>query len=381
MTVKENSNKIYFPHLDVIRFVAAFMIVILHSFEYYTGMMGKMGFLTNNNYTTYTKTGEVIVHFIESFGIAVDIFFLLSGFLITYILIEEKKRFNKINIKNFMIRRSLRIWPLYFLLIAIAPFLVNWLEDPDPDYIYNLFFLNNFHAIDTKEWTFPFAHFWSICIEEHFYLVWPFVIAFIPLKKLGYAFFLILLSSIGYRLYVSFTMPDPTYVLFFNSFCRIDVLVIGSIGALFYSKKPFTFKLNIFVRLALFLLLIIMLSYDLFSSFNPHFLAGFKKYFPISIIAVLLLDYNFNPTLKFRLPEKSVFHYLGKISYGIYMYSNILLAIIVKEIMKNYETTNMYIYFGLVVLLSILIPIISYELFEKVFLRWSNKFKMMRTAR
>ena len=50
MTVKENSNKIYFPHLDVIRFVAAFMIVILHSFEYYTGMMGKMGFLTNNNY-------------------------------------------------------------------------------------------------------------------------------------------------------------------------------------------------------------------------------------------------------------------------------------------------------------------------------------------
>jgi len=142
MSTIQSSSKIYFPHLDVIRFIAAFMIVILHSFECYTGWFGKIGFLTNGDNKTYSKTGEIIVHFIHTFGIAVDVFFLLSGFLITYILIEEKKRNNKINIKNFMIRRSLRIWPLYFALIIITPFLVNWLESPKPDYLYNLFFLN-----------------------------------------------------------------------------------------------------------------------------------------------------------------------------------------------------------------------------------------------
>jgi len=158
------SKKIYFQHLDVIRFIAAFMVVILHSHEAWSIWFWKDG-------SPIEASVPFIDKLLKNLGFGVDIFFLISGFLITYILLEEKKRTNKINIFKFMMRRSLRIWPLYFLIIAIAPFLVSWLGKPSPEYWYNIFFINNFRTIETTWWVYPFPHFWSICIEEHFYLV------------------------------------------------------------------------------------------------------------------------------------------------------------------------------------------------------------------
>lgn len=377
----KNTNRVYFEHLDVIRFVAAFMIIILHSYESWVGWYGQVGFLSGGTYKELTTFGKYADIFFRNMGIGVDIFFLISGFLITYILIEEKKRFSEINIKKFMIRRTLRIWPLYFLIIAFAPFLISWLDKPSPNYIPNILFVNNFATIRSEEWTYPFAHFWTICIEEHFYLVWPFLIAFVPNKRLIPVFVSIITFSIFFRLLSPSVVQDPWYVLYLHTLSRIDVLVIGSIGAYYYSEKPFKFKLNRLIRYILIVILFISLSIEPVDQWATYFMVGFKKYFYIGIISVLLLDYNFSSNFKHFLPKKSVIHYLGKVSYGIYMYSNIIILIVIKKFMWIFESRNMYLYFFLIVSLSIIVPIISYELIEKHILKINKRFRRIKTDR
>lgn len=377
----KNTNRIYFEHLDVIRFVAAFMIIILHSYASWVAWYGQMGFLSGGTYQELTSFGKYVDIFLRNMGIGVDIFFLISGFLITYILIEEKKRFGKINIKDFMIRRSLRIWPLYFFLIAITPFLVSWLDTPSPDYVPNILFLNNFQTIKTHLWTYPFGHFWSICIEEHFYLVWPFIIAFVPNKRLMPVFIFFIVFSILFRLYSAITLDDTWHVLYLNTLSRMDVLVIGAVGAYYYSLKAFNFRLNRWVRYALIFLLILALSIEPVELWTNYFQASFKKFFTISIFSVLLLDYNFNSNFKHILPGKNIFRYLGKISYGIYMYSNIIILVVIKKFMWTFNSSNIWFYIFLIVSLSIIIPIISYELVEKHILKINKRFKRVKTYR
>ncbi len=381
MSQTKGSGRIYFPYLDVIRFVAAFMIIIYHSYEAWRGWFGEVGFLSGDTYTTLTGFGKLVNRFLGNFEIGVDIFFLLSGFLITYILLMEKERYGKINIKNFLIRRTLRIWPLYFMLIAVAPFLVSWLNEDAPNYLANALFVSNFHTINTGKWMYPFAHFWSICIEEHFYLVWPFIIAFFPRKHLLKLFFALVLVSIGFRIYASMSMEHPWFAIYLHTLSRMDVLVIGSAGALFYAAKPFTINLSRVYRYGLMALLIAALALEPVVRWDTVFLAGFKKFFYTGVIAVLLLDYNFNPKFKHILPHNSIFHYFGKISYGIYMYGNIILLIIIKKMMIKWEIDNMFIYMGLVVGLSLLIPAISYELFEKPILKLKRRFSVIKTRK
>ena len=374
-------DKIYFEHLDVVRFIAAFMIIILHSYEAWCGWYGEVGILSGGTYKELTTQGKFFDQFIRNLGVGVDIFFLISGFLITYILIEEKKRYKTIQIKNFIIRRTLRIWPLYLFIIGITPFLVSWLDSETPDYLANIFFIGNFEIIDSKTWTYPFAHFWSICIEEHFYLIWPFIILLVPNKKLLASFGILIFLSISFRLWTSYSMEHPWYTLFLHTLSRIDVLVIGAIGAYFYSKKPFIVKLNRTTRILLLCVLIISLAIEPIVLWDTPFLAGFKKFFFIGIIAILLLDYNFNPKFKHFLKKKSIIHYLGKVSYGIYMYGNILLLIIIKKIMWEFQINNMWVFFLIVTCLSLIIPILSYELFEKQILKLNKRFRVIKTER
>ena len=381
MTNISNKDKIYFQHLDVVRFLAAFMIVILHAYEAWNGWFGHLPLLSSNNTKEFSTIGVYIDLFIRNLGIGVDIFFVISGFLITYILLEEKKRFGRISIFKFMVRRSLRIWPLYFFIIALAPFLVAWVNKNPPDYLYNLLFLNNFNGIQTQRWTYPFGHFWSICVEEHFYIVWPFIIALIPKKRLLPTFYLLIFGSILFRIWTLHTSDHVWYELFLHTISRVDVIIIGAIGAYYYSEKKFEFKLSRNLRVLLLVVLVLALSIESVALWNTAFLAGFKKYFYVIIFSVLLLDFNLNTNYKHLIPNKSIFHYLGKVSYGIYMYSNVLLLIVIKKIMWVYEIKSAFAFFAIIFTLSIVIPIISYELFEKHILKLNKFFRVIKTER
>src|SRR5690349_20307522 len=102
-------NKIYFKNLDSIRFIAAMMVFLQH------------GISLSYRYLPIKNTvWEKLLNTISNGGTGVSIFFVLSGFLITYLLISEHELKTKISLKNFYIRRVLRIWPLYFLVVFFS---------------------------------------------------------------------------------------------------------------------------------------------------------------------------------------------------------------------------------------------------------------------
>ena len=227
-----NKKPLHFVQLDTLRFVAAMMIIFLHAFEGWNAdwPFGKFWRLATPDGKDWTWFGAHLHAFIGNFGFGVDVFFLISGFLITYLLLRERSQKGKINFLQFFMRRILRIWPLYFFVIgviAIAPLFVNLLDAPRPEFAPVIFFYNNFHTIwreahGLEPWVFPFSHFWSICIEEHFYLVWPFLVALIPTRKLPVALCAIIAFSIGYRAYAFYFSPEghAWFPLYMHTFAR-----------------------------------------------------------------------------------------------------------------------------------------------------------------
>lgn len=371
---------VYFMNLDIFRFIAAFMIVMLHGFEGWHGWFGYPGFMTAGDYKTLTKPAEFLNRAISNLGFGVDMFFLISGFLITFLLIKEYEESGGINLKKFYMRRILRIWPLYYFVIIIAPLIVHWLgETTTPNYLMTALFLNNFETIKTEQWIYPFSHFWSICIEEHFYLFWPLFIKFLPKKRLPEFFCSVLFLSILFRSYVFMTNPYPWMPLFLNTLSRCDVLAIGSLIGYLHYYKPLQIKVPFSVRMTLYLIFFLCFFIDPMNAWDTFFLAVFKKYFYVLICGFAMYNYMFNPDARFKIKTNNFFHYLGKVSYGIYIYHNVLILIIIKKILIDYNIHNIYAYILLLIGGSIIIPVISYELIEKPFLKLKRKFEVVRT--
>jgi peptidoglycan/LPS O-acetylase OafA/YrhL len=183
-----SSNKIYFPNLNGIRFFAAFLVIIYHieqmkSIFKLPTLWGGSGLLSK---------------FISIIGPqGVVLFFVLSGFLITYLLITEESRTNSINVRMFYLRRMLRIWPLYFLVVIVSLFVLIhfdlFLWPGNVKHVvheniylilvlYILFFANlvlTFFGV-----IFYASQTWSIGTEEQFYVVWPLVLKYVRKYRL-----------------------------------------------------------------------------------------------------------------------------------------------------------------------------------------------------
>ena len=136
-----------------------------------------------------------------------------------------------------------------------------------------------------------------------------------------------------------------------------------------------------YVRIALYILFVVVYVSEPYNIYDGMFLACFRKYFYVAVIAIGMSNFLLNPDAIVSFKKKNVFHYLGKVSYGVYMYSNILIAIIIEKIIAPYNMVNMYLYFFLNIALTIIISIISYELFEKQFLKLKTRFEVVKTSR
>ncbi len=171
-----NQNRLHFHSLDALRFFAFLKVYLLH-----IPIHGDFPIFS------FIKSGG---------GIGVSFFFVLSGFLITYLLVFEKQKTGKINIKNFLVRRSLRIWPLFYLMVIMVfllPYefkeLIGFHMTPNGyefDWKYSFSFLENYKALlmDAPPKTTPLSVFWSLCIEEHFYIFWLILLSLTPVKHI-----------------------------------------------------------------------------------------------------------------------------------------------------------------------------------------------------
>ncbi|TAE49901.1 MAG: acyltransferase, partial [Bacteroidetes bacterium] len=164
----------------------------------------------------------------------VDIFFVISGFLITGILLEGREKAaahsgSRWQVwRNFFIRRVLRLFPLYYvtllLLVLFNPKAIM------PGLPWHLTYTSNYYIISADKWPGIVSHLWSLAVEEHFYLVWPFLILFLPQKRILPAILTVLAGGVLFRLYL--LMTGGTYIsTYISTPSCADALAMGGLLA------------------------------------------------------------------------------------------------------------------------------------------------------
>ncbi len=165
----------------------------------------------------------------------VDLFFVLSGFLITGILLKTKSKSGYF--RNFIARRALRIFPLYFVTLLVGLFLVPVLlatkvfDLPKSNQLFLWTYTPNFYMAWENSWCFgPFDHFWSLAVEEHFYLLWPIAVYFLSLNALLRVSVAIVLG-VGVIRTITSMWPEWTVAVDVLTIFRCDALCMGAILA------------------------------------------------------------------------------------------------------------------------------------------------------
>ena len=349
-------NRTYFPSLTGLRAIAAFTVLFTHV-ERYRSSLGKT--LLDMPFNSFIG------------GLAVSFFFVLSGFLISYLLLHEKEKTGTIDIGGFLKKRALRIWPLYYAaLIAGYVISIYILKDTSPNLLANGFLLNLFLlpnlAFALNLIPEILIQIWSIGTEEQFYFIWPFLVRKAPVHKLVRIFSGILLAWLLLRGGAHFLGKEYEWVNIFLYRTRIDCMAIGGLGALLllYKDKPGTWMARAYSMVlhpltgwiggVLFCSLLLL---------SKHYDISFYQLYAL-LFGILILRMIHRPS---RLLESAPLKYLGKISYGIYL----LHQFAIYFLCRNFPSlTNGFkdsprgdlVLFALAGLLAVLAASISYAL-------------------
>ncbi|WP_291861832.1 acyltransferase [Marinilabilia sp.] len=376
------SQTIYFPNLNGLRFIAA-LLVIIHHIEQFKAIF---------NLPSYWAGDEFISKFIFIVGgQGVILFFVLSGFLITYLLLAEEEKIKTIKIKKFYLRRILRIWPLYLLIVLFSLFVFPHIDLLNiPDYpievvqsnielkllLYLFFFANLVLAFFG---IIPYAsQTWSIGTEEQFYLLWPVVIRYIKKNRLILMIGIVVLYNF-IRFFLasslSHSIPFHTILREFWAGFKIDSMAIGGFFSVLLFSNPLPFLLNLVRKRFVFniAILFVFISY-IFGIYYPYF----NNILYSGCYAVIILNFATNPNIKISL-ENNLFNSLGKISYGLYMLHPIAIVLTIK-FAKSYELLTNWFLYPASILLTVILANISYYRYEKFFLKFKSKFAIIKSG-
>lgn len=388
--LKTSIAPIHFPWLTEMRFFTAFAVLI-HHIE------------TTRNVMGLGPYPQGVMQVIGPNGVRV--FFVLSGFLITHLLLSEVQRTGTVAIKKFYIRRALRIWPLYYALLAVSFFIPTaffvvkadsqmtlWataqLQDFWPKITLFCCMLPNL-AIFLYQPVAGFAQAWSIGVEEQFYFVWPVLMkrfAKRPLTALlgvlvtKIALFEILLCLLKTR---RITMAADLRVAlghlfnFVNS-CQIEAMVIGGLAAYLFLTKP-QFVQAIVRKKSFVALLAVALCWA-----NSAFFTMPQHLIPVDLIFAAFIVWLTNQTIKPPVALRGVLTYLGKISYGIYMLHPLAIYLSYKIVCSTAIDTTTVAFTVAVwsasIITSMAFAMGSFELYEKRFLKLKSHYAVVASS-
>lgn len=283
----------YYPELDGIRAFAALLIMTFHAVQLGMPVPGPISF---------AQTG-------------VDLFFVLSGFLITSILLVARQH-DWDEVKTFYLRRALRIFPLYYGYLIASVLLGSAIGWPFWVYLQNFWFSGG-HPIAGPN------HFWSLAIEEQFYLVWPFVVLFGPRKHLQALLWTVVGGAAVVRMFFALHGHD----VFSHTLTRADALAAGAILAVWSNRESLQRKARLLMAGAV-VFGVLMVGVGLtarqsgavwFTTVKYDLIEGFY----MCLLGVVLVGRL--PRVNALLRTK-VLRFIGRISYGLYVFHPVVFA-------------------------------------------------------
>lgn len=343
----------YFKQLDALRCISVFIVIFHH-----------LPLFEESNYFTY---------FFKNFT-GVDTFFILSGFLITGILLntKEKKTPIKSALKTFYIRRFFRIFPIYYLSIAFLV-LVNP-SDYSSYAINDILYISNFKMGFDGDFSGITPHFWSLSVEEQFYLFWPLLILLVPFKnqRLLKAILLVfilgiagqfILKALDYRLLGRLTIGAFAYLssgAFLSYAFHHKTGIFKSIVNLW----PYTFAV----------ILLVPIQYMFGLDASPEFTTLLYLFVGVVIVAKFVDGFKFS-IIK-SIFENNVVVYFGKISYGLYLYHFIVIHMLSgmnKFLHTSFPLAGTEGAFAKLIM-TIVVASLSWVMIEKPLIKLKNKF-------
>lgn len=349
----------HFHSFDALRFFAFLKVFLYH--------IPSVGF----GWLAYLMAGGTL---------AVRFFFVLSGFLITYIVLEEKAARGRINFKYFMLRRVLRIWPLYYLIVAFAfctPLILSALSITDspggyqPNFIYTALFLENYVAIvkHGAANVSPIGVIWSICVEEHFYIVWGLALCYLPLRSMSK----LIAGSVALALASRVVFVTHGYGTL-DLLTNLDLFAIGALPAylLIAHREQFEqWLLAVPDWLKRWVPVVAVGAVFI----DPHLHGQLHDVIAPTLLGLLfggLLSSFLCPSETLKISDGNVCTRLGKYTYGLYLFHviviNALAAIFARAHWQSQHLPQGVPFMLLALGLSIAISVVSYRVFERPFL-------------
>lgn len=352
----------HFRNLTGLRFFAALSVLIYHfyGFEVLNGHYG------------------------------VILFFVLSGFLITYLLLEEHDRYGTVSLRQFYMRRILRIWPLYYLSILLSfIFLFTPLGAAmnDGNFFkalpYFLFFIPNVaFALGIGIPTINIL--WSIGAEEQFYFLWPLLLKFFKKRFLVimgfiFVFFIVVPNLLDFATY-HFVFPGSVKLRLISSiiyYLSFNSMATGAILA--YAVKYYQRYLHFIFLKSVQLITYALLIFCWVLNVQPPY-ATDQMY--ATMFGLIIVNLAANPRTILSL-ENKILNYLGKISYGLYVYQYFTFHLALLIVLSIFPSTGEKSVLLFIVSLAVTAGIasISYHFFETPFLNWkARKFTIVKSG-
>ena len=271
----------------------------------------------------------------------VEIFFVLSGFLITGILLDTRN--SPSFFKTFYARRFLRIFPLYFAYLGVVFLSLSrwwlshfgfnpWAQVQAWPY---LLYLQNFR-VPTMFNDLFLGHLWSLAVEEQFYLVWPLVVAFLPRNLVGWTTLLLITAAVVDRFQFAGKSLEMSFLLNTSTWASLDSLALGALAAILLRSRGSSPALQRTIKL------VGLLSICLFLFFCYREGSAFLYYRPVHVWGVLALSISSACLVLHCVTEPQSFlskgfslrpmRELGKVSYGLYVLHPLVIAVILPRV-------------------------------------------------
>jgi peptidoglycan/LPS O-acetylase OafA/YrhL len=362
-------QKYYYPQLDAIRGLSFIAVFFFHA---YHPIFGEK---TINQFLQFLYT---------NLELSIDVFFILSSFLLTWLGITEFEKKGNFSFKNYFIRRALRIWPLYYILMffsfCIVPLFANkfgtHITIPPPSYY--LFFIANYY---TKDHVYFLKFLWTLSVEEQFYLLWG-VCLLLFQKYLKVVIIIFLAVSILFTVY-STVKNIPVY---FNTLTYLFDFSLGAcIAVMIKRQSKISQKFQNFTKQksALFLLLLptIFLVF-FFLQFNTtgitnNFINVCCRWVFIIYISLLIMEQMVNKQTLLKLGNNKFLIYTGKISYGLYCFHGIILTFGALLLVKLNLHIHPLLKAILLLTINYAVSSISYQYLETPFLKLKNQLRRL----